>query len=131
MNFLDAFSSCRQGRCDPELAEAFGMKEALSWIKDHSWRSVLLETDSLVVVQALRSASCMDSYFGSIISECLALWKSLPHVDIIFVRRSANKAVHSLARASCVLADRHFLYSELDSSTIDALIQDCNISCEQ
>lgn len=123
---MEAFSKCKSGTIAPELAEAIGVKEVLSWIKERQWPSVLIETDCLLVVQSLRSALPMHYYFGSIISDCLNIWSQVPYVDIVFVKRSANKAVHSLARSSFFIADRYFLYSDLDVNTKFALCADCN-----
>ncbi|KAL1831294.1 hypothetical protein ACET3Z_000945 [Daucus carota] len=39
---------CKQGTIDPELAEAIGIREALSWVKNMDWQNVVLETDCLV-----------------------------------------------------------------------------------
>ena len=52
---------------NPHVAEAIGIRKALSWIKNHK---VMLETDCFEAVQAIRSAAEMFSYFGRIISEC-------------------------------------------------------------
>ncbi|KAM6566185.1 hypothetical protein CsatA_025313 [Cannabis sativa] len=41
------------GSTTPEMAEAIGVREALSWIKYHPWTNVTLETDCLSVVQAM------------------------------------------------------------------------------
>lgn len=122
---LEAFSNCKIGQISSELAEVIGVKEALSWIKDMNWTFVLLETHSLLTVQALRSKLHLASYFGSMIYDCLDILKSLPFVDIVFVKRSANKSAHSLACFSCCVADRFLLYHELDSGTIAALREDC------
>ena len=67
------------------MLEAIGIKEALSWIKLKGWKKVTLESDSLFVIQALRSGVIMDSYFGLFISECLNLWRLIPFVNILFV----------------------------------------------
>lgn len=40
------------------------VKEALSWVKDKQWREVVIETDCLVVVQAIRSKVPMTSPFS-------------------------------------------------------------------
>ena len=60
----------------------------------------------------------MDSYFGSVIQECRLLSNVLPHVSILFVRRSANKAAHSLARVSYYYADRTLTAREIDPDTV-------------
>ena len=48
--FMEAITSCKMGQITPELAEVFGIREALSWIKRKGWRNVSLETDCLLVV---------------------------------------------------------------------------------
>ena len=64
----EAASSCRKGCIDhPELAEAIGIKEALSWVKAKDWRRVILETDCLVVTQAIRSAVARQSISHTLI----------------------------------------------------------------
>ena len=42
----------------------------------------------------------MLSYFGDIIEDCLALQQSLNNIPISFIRRSANKLAHAIARAT-------------------------------
>ncbi|XP_062114673.1 uncharacterized protein LOC133825790 [Humulus lupulus] len=81
--FVEAFSCCRMGAVAPELGEAMGVWEALSWIKRRKLVQVAVETDSLMVVQALRSRISMASYFGCVIDECKQLWKDLSSVLLI------------------------------------------------
>ncbi|KAL8144808.1 hypothetical protein AgCh_003137 [Apium graveolens] len=45
----------RPGYATPELDEALGTKESLSWIKNQSWPKVELESDCLDDVQAIRT----------------------------------------------------------------------------
>ncbi|XP_060961042.1 uncharacterized protein LOC133031536 [Cannabis sativa] len=85
---------------------SLGIKEALSWVKQKDLRKVVIETDSLTVVQALRSSIPMVSHFGSIISDCKMLLNDLRDVYINFIRRSANNVAHFLARVSYLVADR-------------------------
>ena len=77
------------------------------------------------MVQALRSSLRLDSYFGAVIFDCLDLWRALPVVEIVFVKKSANKAAHSLARFSCCIVDRLFQFEDLDTGTLAALEFDC------
>lgn len=72
----EARAVCKRGVMQPDLAEANGVQEALSWIKNNGWMEVLLESDCLVVVQAIRCSTNLLSYFGRVIQECIAL--SLP-----------------------------------------------------
>ncbi|KAM6583564.1 hypothetical protein CsatB_010566 [Cannabis sativa] len=50
---VEAFKKGKIGCVQPEIAEIIGIKEALSWIATHSLDRVMLETDSLVCVQAI------------------------------------------------------------------------------
>ncbi|XVE79954.1 hypothetical protein DITRI_Ditri14bG0098900 [Diplodiscus trichospermus] len=43
------------------LAEAISLKEALSWIKEKGWVNAVVESDSLLVVQAMSSFSMSES----------------------------------------------------------------------
>uniref|UniRef100_A0A803PB72 RNase H type-1 domain-containing protein n=1 Tax=Cannabis sativa TaxID=3483 RepID=A0A803PB72_CANSA len=54
-HLIEAFCLHKAGCVQPSLVEAIGVKEALSWIKKKGWEHVILETDSLVVVQALQN----------------------------------------------------------------------------
>lgn len=49
--------------------EAMAIKEALSWIDSLRWTKVILESNCLVVVQAIRSKTPRRSYFDMIIEE--------------------------------------------------------------
>ncbi|KAM6559643.1 hypothetical protein CsatA_028882 [Cannabis sativa] len=52
--FVECGTKLFHGLISPVVAEAIGVQEALSWIKDHSWLHVTLETDCLSVVQVVR-----------------------------------------------------------------------------
>lgn len=105
---VEARSRCIQGKVSPEIAEAFGIREALSWIKGTNQSEVDVETDCLQLVQAIRSSTKCLSYLGRMVEECRGLLDSLKarNVLIRFVKRSANKVSHYLARHSCSIADR-------------------------
>ena len=74
-----------QGLAQPKLAEAIGIREALSWIKRNPWKKAIVESDCLVAVQAIRSSQIMLSVFGDVINECKALVKDVPLVKVLFV----------------------------------------------
>lgn len=68
----------------------------------------IIETDCLFVVQAIRCSSVQFSYLGRVIDECKGLVSELKNriVTLNFVKRSANKVAHFLARHSSSVADR-------------------------
>uniref|UniRef100_A0A803NY05 RNase H type-1 domain-containing protein n=1 Tax=Cannabis sativa TaxID=3483 RepID=A0A803NY05_CANSA len=54
-DFIEAFQSSKPSVVNPEFAEAVGIKEALSWIKSHGWSNVMVETNCVNVVHAIKS----------------------------------------------------------------------------
>lgn len=101
-----------RGKVAPELAEAVAFKEALSWIKAKGWQSIVVESDCIKVVQALRSSLVISSPFGLIISDCKQLINDIGNAAFYFVKRSANGVAHCLARLSILFPDRTF--TEMD-----------------
>lgn len=97
--FVTARCECFPGIFDSREAEALGIREALSWVKRLQLPNVIIEMDNLQVFQALTENFSSPNGFGLIIEECQSLAKSLGEVQFSFVRRSANFAAHSIARA--------------------------------
>ncbi|XP_074322967.1 uncharacterized protein LOC141659927 [Apium graveolens] len=77
----------------PEHAEAIALKEALSWVKEKGWRRVVINSDCLAVIQAIRSNVILSSPFGQVITECRMMLRDL-NIKLFFVKRSANMAAH-------------------------------------
>lgn len=123
---VTARSKCSMGNIAPENAEAIGVREALSWIKEEQIRDVLVETDCLVVVQAIRSSGVPLSYFGRIVGECRTLLSELKgrNVMVRFVKRSANKVAHFLAKSTYSIADRIWRVCDNHPGFIDVLMDD-------
>ncbi|KAM6552834.1 hypothetical protein CsatB_013596 [Cannabis sativa] len=94
------FLRSRWGCVSAEIAEVIGIKEALSWIKRKGWEKVVVESDALVVVQAINSSIQMPSQFGLLVEDCRVILSSLNNVLVSFVNRSANRAAHCVARES-------------------------------
>lgn len=105
---MEAEAAVREGRVEPHLAEAVGVKEVLSWIKSKATTfnqelvpHISVQIDCLIVVQALSSSISLLSPFGLIIQECRRLLETLSNVSVSFIKRSGNKAANWLARSSC------------------------------
>lgn len=63
-NLIEARSSCLRGCPSVELGKALGIKEALSWVKNADLNNVTVESESLQIVQAVRSSFMCYSYLG-------------------------------------------------------------------
>lgn len=123
---IEARSRCSFGRPDPELAEAMGIREALTWIKNFSYANVTVESDCLQVVQAIRSSFLCYSYLGRVIKECRVLLASLESksIKLIFVKRSANNVAHYLAKHNCSIADRRWRVGDIHPELHYVLLND-------
>uniref|UniRef100_A0A803NVR1 RNase H type-1 domain-containing protein n=1 Tax=Cannabis sativa TaxID=3483 RepID=A0A803NVR1_CANSA len=92
----------KMGILKPHVVEAIGIKEALSWIEANAWTNVVVESDYLRVIRDIQKSKHMASPYGHI---CLTLCSDIVGVSFNFVKRSANKVVHVLARSSLSEAD--------------------------
>ncbi|KAF4372183.1 hypothetical protein G4B88_016239 [Cannabis sativa] len=124
---VSTFAGVFPGSVAPELAEIMGIREALSWLKDHSYSQATIETDSLVCVEAIRSAATFVSAFGLVVDECKNSLKSLLNVTIVFVKRFANRVAHFVARHSVSLAERMFPINSVPSDLLSILASDCSV----
>ncbi|XVF84217.1 hypothetical protein PTKIN_Ptkin17bG0008000 [Pterospermum kingtungense] len=82
------------------IAEAMSFHEALSWIKALHFESVILESNALVVVNAVNKVAADASWAGLLVDDCISLVKETPRCTVSFVHRSANQMTHSSARTS-------------------------------
>lgn len=88
---------------------------------------MVVESDSLSVVQSVRSSVSMMSYFGSVIEEYRNMLKELPEVKLLFIRRSVNRVAHHIARTSYYVADRVVRSDDVSPELLDVVMQDCFI----
>lgn len=83
LSITDNWSRCLQGKVFPELAETIEIGEVLSWIKEIQYCNIVVETDCLQVVQAIRSSITSLSYLGRVIKECRLLLVSLKAKNVL------------------------------------------------
>uniref|UniRef100_A0A803QKM0 RNase H type-1 domain-containing protein n=1 Tax=Cannabis sativa TaxID=3483 RepID=A0A803QKM0_CANSA len=110
---------------DVVVAEAIGIREVLSWLKDRQWPQVFIETDSLCVVQALHSSIHMISLFGSVIQDCKNLLASFHNVVVSFVKRSANVVAHTFAKAARLYCT--FSLESIPTELLPCLVADVRV----
>ncbi|KAJ8760278.1 hypothetical protein K2173_011690 [Erythroxylum novogranatense] len=94
---LAAGSNVFLGILDPSTAEAMRIREALSWVKKQKLHSVIIESDSQLVIQSLLSNSRNLSEVNFIVNDCLFFCHSINDVYFGYCKRSANCAVHIFA----------------------------------
>ena len=103
--FMGAMCKKVEGAWTPREAETIALKEALSWIIELKYEKCVIETDSKALAQACKKAPG-ESFFGTIVGDCVHLLKHINQVLIQFVFRSANSVAHELARATYSMSDR-------------------------
>ncbi|XP_060964479.1 uncharacterized protein LOC133033585 [Cannabis sativa] len=123
---LSVIASFKNGKVSPELAEIMGIREALSWLKSNNYTRAVIESDSLVCVEAIRSAERFASGFGLVVEECKKMFKSLSNVSLFFVKRSANCAAYFIARHSISLIERMFPINSVPVELMSILKSDCS-----
>ena len=125
---LEARSSCKEGSTTPECAKAMGIREALSWIKGRQMHRVVVETDCLVVAQAIRGSAPMSSYFGVIVQECRNLLMEVKDKGVVlkFVKRSVNSLAHAFVSCSYSVADRIWKANDVSLEIVHILEYDLN-----
>ncbi|XP_074369749.1 uncharacterized protein LOC141711243 [Apium graveolens] len=88
------------------LKEVIAIRETLGRLKHKQWSGVVVESDCLVAIQAIRSQIVMVSPFDKVVATCRNLLEELATTSLFFVKRSANEAAHYMARESYSFPDR-------------------------
>lgn len=104
--FIAAIQDAFVGNFPPLIAEAVGLREVLSWIKERGFASVIIESDSKLLVDAIRSDGEDFTYFGTLVDDCKALLRAISRCSIHFVFRSANCVADSLAKTANSMTGR-------------------------
>lgn len=84
-------------------AEMIGILEALSWANDSIPGRVIVESDSLISVQAVQQDKENLLEVGDITQQCRDLLQSNDRFSLRFVRNQANRVAHCMAKIPCEL----------------------------
>ncbi|XP_021609033.1 uncharacterized protein LOC110612566 [Manihot esculenta] len=98
--FSIAISGYTEGRGSPTIAEALALRQCLMYARDAFLQAGSIFIDSQVLFFTIRSNSEDFSEFGVIVSDCKDILLLCPIILLCWIRRSANKAAHLLARQS-------------------------------
>ena len=85
---------------DPELAELLACRQGILLAQEHEAQKVVVEMDSLSAVGKVNNMQKDLSASGQIVQEIKELLTQFQECKVGWVRRSANKVVHRLARRS-------------------------------
>lgn len=97
---LGASSIPFPGLLSPRVAKALGFREALVLAANKGLADIIIEGDSIQIVQALNQAGKSYSDCSSILSDYLELLPLFSSCAFEYVNRSFNRVAHSLAKQS-------------------------------
>nr|GMC57716.1 uncharacterized protein LOC109174447 [Ipomoea batatas]GMC62787.1 uncharacterized protein LOC109174447 [Ipomoea batatas]GME21368.1 uncharacterized protein LOC109174447 [Ipomoea batatas] len=84
---------------DPMMPEAFVVREALGWIKQHGLIHAKAEVDYFNFILRVLHYSNKHSHAGSIAHECRhCLISSLIGYEVRYIRRDGNRVAHVLVK---------------------------------
>lgn len=111
------------------MVEAIGIREALSWVKEKGVNNAVVESDCLQVVQSIRSSILVFFVSRQSDQEYKDLMSGLSdkNVKFRFIKRSANKIAHYLARYSCSIADRIWRMRDVHPEFNSVMLNDLSV----
>jgi hypothetical protein len=82
---------------DPVVGEALAVLHMVEFCRDNGFSSIVLEGDSLLVVQAINNTGVNWSRIGFIIDDIRNILKGFQWWKICHTKRQENRAAHTLA----------------------------------
>ena len=102
------------------------METRLQFAKDLLIHDFILESDSLLVTNALKELSPPPSTMAAIIYSSLSVSREFKQVEFSHARRQGNKSTHLLAKYAHGIEDFSIWLEEDPCFIIRALLQDVN-----
>lgn len=104
------------GRPLPVDGEALAFLHGLQIAINHGWRSVIMESDCLQLVNSLSRATSSLASFGAILESCVELFPLFQNISFCYIRRLGNVLAHRLATSIVIpCSEGASLPPELDS----------------
>lgn len=83
---------------DPSFAETFTACKAIEFYELQEFNRIILEGDTLSVVQALRTKEPSWLWYGQLIKDCRARLNNFQFWNVSHTRRETNEATYHLAK---------------------------------
>lgn len=87
-------------RYDPLVTECIALWEGLRFAQQHGFRTLAVESDSLIAISAITSSSC-PLMIEAVVEEIKSLFTVFSCNTCTHFSRSCNSAAHMLAQESC------------------------------
>jgi len=87
---------------NPEVAEALAALHTIEFCRNHGFNSIILEGDSLIVVNAINRVGLNWSFLENIILDIQTLLKEFLYWKVCYTPRGTNIAAHSLVKEGVI-----------------------------
>lgn len=84
-------------------AEVRGLLEAFLWLQSLDLQNVVVESDSLLSVNAVKNEVKYVFEVGPMLEECQSILKARSNISVSIVKKQANKVADLIARAPCMV----------------------------
>ncbi|XP_038718208.1 uncharacterized protein LOC120011213 [Tripterygium wilfordii] len=118
----DVLASCalvRSTILDPTLAEALACLQAVKLSSELGFTELIFEGDSAVIVNAINGSVPTRAVWSKVIEEIKRLLGYFMSWKVVFVRRTANLAAHSMAKHALLVQDMQVWIEEVPSSVVN------------
>ncbi|KAM6564221.1 hypothetical protein CsatB_024219 [Cannabis sativa] len=123
-NVKAAMSHPINGCCLPQEMEAKGLFYSLKWARQLNFKVDMVETDSLILANALRKTASNRSSFQDLIFDVQTELSYLPTVCVNHVYRDGNQAAHGLAKQALVLDNVCTWLEDFPSAILSVVVKD-------
>ncbi|KAM6542306.1 hypothetical protein CsatB_006753 [Cannabis sativa] len=104
--------------------EAKGLFYSLKWARQLNFKVDMVETDSLILANALRKSTSNRSSFQDLIFDVQTELSYLPTVCVNHVYRDGNQAAHGLAKQALVLDNVCTWLEDFPSAILSIVVKD-------
>lgn len=114
----------RFGEAVPVLeAELAGIWEAMVWSHELTSGSVVIESDSLLSVNAINQdyENILES--GDLVQQCQEMIRASGRISVSYIKKQANKVAHNLAKIPCEIGC-FIVFSSPPSCLLETLLSD-------
>ena len=109
---------------DSEEAEVLARRRALEFAVDAGFAELEIEGDNVTVMRSLASSSTSQSRLGNIYEDIRVLAAGCRCLSFLWVKRSANRAAHLLAKHASLIEEDVCWMEESRPPAIQALYSD-------
>uniref|UniRef100_A0A803PF76 RNase H type-1 domain-containing protein n=1 Tax=Cannabis sativa TaxID=3483 RepID=A0A803PF76_CANSA len=121
---IAALSTPAIGNFKPQEIEAKAMSVGLSWAQKYQLPIDFVETDCLILVNALNGCISQHSGFYDLVFDVKFHLSNFSNACVSHIRRDANQAAHSLARHALQLDNECIWLEDIPSTIFSVVVND-------